>query len=73
MAAQTAISRSNLKEKAQPADEPELIATTFGNLTRAEVREWEKMLGRKLMRLPERPSTHAQPLQQSATKPRHQR
>jgi hypothetical protein len=73
MATQIAISRSKPEEKAQLADEPELIATTFGNLTRDEIREWEKMLGRKLMRLPERPSTQAQPVQQSATKPRHQR
>jgi hypothetical protein len=72
MGTQAAISRSNLNEEAEPAEEPELIATTFGNLTRAEVREWEKMLGRKLMRLSERPSTHAQPVQQSAAKPRHQ-
>jgi hypothetical protein len=72
MATQTAISRSKPQEKAQLAEEPELITTTFGNLTRDEIREWERMLGRKLMRLSEKPSTHAQPVQESATKPRHQ-
>jgi hypothetical protein len=52
--AQTTISRSNLKNAApDPEVQPELIATTFGNLTRAEVRGWEKMLGRKLMRSPD--------------------
>jgi hypothetical protein len=30
----------------------ELIATPFGRLTRDEVREWEKMLGRPLLKLP---------------------
>jgi hypothetical protein len=29
----------------------ELIATPFGDLTRDEVREWEKMLGRRLLRI----------------------
>ena len=72
MATQTAISGSKPGEKAQLAEEPELIATTFGNLTRDEIREWEGMLGRKLTRLSERPSTHSQPPQESASKPRHQ-
>jgi hypothetical protein len=30
----------------------ELIATPFGHLTRDEIREWEKMLGRPLLKLP---------------------
>jgi len=72
MATQIAISRSKPGEKAQLAEEAELIATTFGNLTRDEIREWEKMLGRKLMRLSEKPSSHGQPVQESSTKPRHQ-
>jgi hypothetical protein len=32
-----------------------LIPTPFGELTREEIREWEIMLGRPLMRLPETP------------------
>jgi hypothetical protein len=72
MATQTVIDRSKTEEKTQRAEELELIATTFGNLTRDEIREWERMLGQKLVRLFERPSTHAQPVQQSAPKPRHQ-
>jgi hypothetical protein len=72
MATQSAISRSKPQEKAQLTEESELIATTFGNLTRDEIREWEGMLGRKLMRLSERSSTQPQPLQESALKPRHQ-
>jgi hypothetical protein len=72
MATQTAISRSKPREKAQLAEEPELIATTFGNLTRDEIREWEGMLGSKLTRLSERSSTQPQPPQEFALKPRHQ-
>jgi len=34
-------------------DRNELIPTAFGNLTRAEIRDWEKMLGRRLLRLPD--------------------
>jgi hypothetical protein len=37
---------------------PELIATTFGLLTRAEIREWEKMLGRRLLRVPDHSPNH---------------
>jgi hypothetical protein len=51
MATQT-MPRLTVKEPQQVKTQPELIATPFGNLTRAEVREWEKMLGRKLLRLP---------------------
>jgi hypothetical protein len=42
------------EQKAETLTEkqPELIATPFGDLTRDEVREWEKMLGRSLLRLP---------------------
>jgi hypothetical protein len=32
--------------------EHELIATPFGHLTRDEVRDWEKMLGAPLLKLP---------------------
>jgi hypothetical protein len=32
-----------------------LIATPFGELTREEIREWEIMLGRPLLRLPSQP------------------
>jgi hypothetical protein len=32
-----------------------LIATPFGELTREEIREWEIMLGRPLLRLPQTP------------------
>jgi hypothetical protein len=35
---------------------PQLIATAFGNLTHAEIRDWEKMLGRRLLRLPDQAS-----------------
>jgi hypothetical protein len=52
MATQTVINRSNFKESLQTKAQPELISTPFGDLTRAELREWEKMLGRKLLRLP---------------------
>jgi hypothetical protein len=53
MASQTAL-RSNVKETPKHStSQAELIATPFGNLTRAEVKEWEKMLGRKLLRLPQ--------------------
>jgi hypothetical protein len=51
MATQT-VPRLTVKEPQGVQTQPELIATTFGNLTRAEVREWERMLGRKLLRLP---------------------
>jgi hypothetical protein len=70
MATQTAINGSHLKEKTH-SEQSELIATTFGSLTRAEIREWERMLGRKLLRIANEPSTQAQPAQQSGTKPRH--
>lgn len=73
MAAQTAISRSNLKEKSQLVEEPQRIATTFGNLTRAEIRDWERMLGQKLLRIANELSNQAQPLQELSGKPRHQR
>jgi hypothetical protein len=69
MATQTA----NLKEPHHADQQPELIATTFGNLTRAEIRDWERMLGQKLLRIANEPSTQAQPVQQSSNKPRHQR
>ncbi len=46
-------------DTSQPKNEtPELIATTFGLLTRAEIREWEKMLGRRLLRLPDHSPNH---------------
>jgi len=32
--------------------EQELIATPFGQLTRDEIREWEKMLGCRLTKFP---------------------
>jgi hypothetical protein len=51
MATQT-VPRLTVKEPQGVQKQPELIATPFGNLTRAEVRDWEKMLGRKLLRLP---------------------
>jgi hypothetical protein len=35
--------------------QPHLIATPFGELTREEIREWEIMLGRPLLRLPSQP------------------
>ena len=51
MASQIAVGQLNEKDSlAKP--QPELIATPFGNLTKSEVREWERMLGRKLLRLP---------------------
>jgi hypothetical protein len=52
MATQNVISGRNVKESEPAKAQPELIATPFGNLTRAEVREWEKILGRRLLRLP---------------------
>jgi|HubBroStandDraft_5_1064220.scaffolds.fasta_scaffold39078_2 hypothetical protein len=36
----------------------ELIATPFGDLTRDEVREWEKMLGRPLLRIKKQPAAN---------------
>ncbi|HEY0703365.1 MAG TPA: hypothetical protein VGD60_11405 [Candidatus Acidoferrales bacterium] len=36
--------------------DPELIPTAFGDLTRGEIREWERMLGRRLLRLPSHPT-----------------
>jgi hypothetical protein len=69
MATQTA----NLKETQHADQQPELIATTFGNLTRSEIRDWERMLGQKLIRIANEPSTQAQPVQRSNSKPRHQR
>jgi hypothetical protein len=50
MAPQIAV--GNLNQKDSPIEQTELIATPFGNLTRPEIREWERMLGRKLLRLP---------------------
>ena len=46
------------EQKAETLTEkqPELIATPFGDLTRDEVREWEKMLGQRLMRLGKAPA-----------------
>jgi hypothetical protein len=74
MATQTAISRSDVKENPQHAEVPPgLIATTFGNLTRTEIREWEKMLGRKLMRLPEEPPAQPKGVHEAGMRPRHQR
>jgi len=35
--------------------QPLLIPTPFGELTREEIREWEIMLGRPLLRLPQTP------------------
>jgi hypothetical protein len=35
--------------------QPLLIPTPFGELTREEIREWEIMLGRPLLRLPQIP------------------
>ncbi len=41
-------------EKARTNDRTtELVPTAFGNLTRAEIRDWEKMLGRRLLRIPD--------------------
>jgi hypothetical protein len=34
------------------ASDQERIATPFGQLTRAEIQEWEEMLGRPLLHLP---------------------
>jgi hypothetical protein len=51
MATQT-MPRLTVKEPQVVKPQPELIATPFGNLTRVEIREWERMLGRKLLRLP---------------------
>jgi hypothetical protein len=34
------------------AFDQERIATSFGQLTRAEIQEWEEMLGRPLLHLP---------------------
>jgi hypothetical protein len=31
------------------------FATAFGELTREEIHDWEKMLGRRLLRLPQEP------------------
>jgi hypothetical protein len=31
------------------------FATSFGELTREEIHDWEKMLGRRLLRLPQEP------------------
>jgi hypothetical protein len=74
MATQTAINHSSLKQKAQHSEtQPELIATTFGNLTRAEIRDWERMLGQKLVRIANKPSTQAESQQHSSSEPRHQR
>jgi hypothetical protein len=59
MSAANRVSLSSAKaaervESAQKSEsKPELIPTAFGNLTRAEIREWEKMLGRRLLRLPD--------------------
>jgi hypothetical protein len=52
LAIQTVINRSNFKESLQTKAQPELISTPFGNLTQAELRDWKKMLGRKLLRIP---------------------
>jgi hypothetical protein len=49
MAPQIAAERLNKKES-PVGQQAELIATPFGNLTRPEIREWERMLGRKLLR-----------------------
>jgi hypothetical protein len=42
----------------RPEEKPELFATAFGLLTRAEIREWEKMLGRRLLRVPDHSPNH---------------
>jgi hypothetical protein len=72
IAPQTAINHSNLKQKAQHSEEakPELIATTFGNLTREEIRDWERILRQKLVRIANEPSTRSEPQQHSSSKPR---
>jgi hypothetical protein len=46
------ITVGQLSQKDSPADQMELIATPFGKLTGSELRDWERMLGRKLLRLP---------------------
>jgi hypothetical protein len=45
-------------ETSRPEKDPEQFATAFGLLTRAEIREWEKMLGRRLLRLPDHSPSH---------------
>ena len=51
MAPQIAVGHLN-KNVSPVEQQTELIATPFGNLTGSEIREWERMLGRKLLRLP---------------------
>jgi hypothetical protein len=45
-------------DTSRPEEKPELFTTAFGLLTRAEIREWEKMLGRRLLRAPGHSPNH---------------
>lgn len=51
MAPQITVGHLNKKDS-RVEQQTELIATPFGNLTKPEIREWERVLGRKLLRLP---------------------
>lgn len=49
---ETAVAQPS-KQESMVDQQTGLIATAFGNLTKPEIREWERMLGRKLFRLPQ--------------------
>ncbi len=54
MASATSESLQAAQQQANPAEkseEPKRFVTSFGNLTPKEILDWEKMLGKRLLRL----------------------